>query len=94
MAVRVAAPVGVTTNLAEMELVAKALPEALRETLLVVAAQLVVVVVLLQQVATGRVSLRLVVAALVGICLRFLAASVARLVIFQAAVAARVQAAP
>ena len=45
---------GVTTNLAEMELLAKALPEALRETLLVVTAQLVVVVEPLQQVVTGR----------------------------------------
>jgi hypothetical protein len=52
VAVRVAAPVGVTTNLAEMEPLTKALPEALRETLLVVAAQLVVVEEPPQQVVT------------------------------------------
>jgi hypothetical protein len=54
VAVRVAAPVGVTTNLAEMEPLTKALPEALRETLLVVvvAARLVVVEEPPQQVVT------------------------------------------
>jgi hypothetical protein len=52
VAVRVAAPVGVTTNLAEMEPLAKALPEALRETLLVVTARLVVVEEPPQQVVT------------------------------------------
>ena len=43
---------GVTTNLAEMEPLTKALPEALRETLLVVAARLVVVEEPPQQVVT------------------------------------------